>query len=65
VVWARKAVTVTTCPKSLVTAQSAGWLEEFLVRRHLGGLRIDGLGARDAEAFLLLEELMAAERNDA
>jgi hypothetical protein len=63
-VWARKGVAVSTCPKSLVMAESAGWLEEFLVRRRLGGLHVDELSAREAEAFLLLEEALAAERND-
>jgi hypothetical protein len=31
------------------------WLEEYLVRRKLGQKGIDALGAREVEAFLILE----------
>jgi hypothetical protein len=31
------------------------WLEEYLVRRKLGQKGIGGLGAREVEAFLILE----------
>jgi hypothetical protein len=39
-------------------------VEEFLVRRRLGGLRVDDLSARQAEAFLILEEELAREIKD-
>jgi hypothetical protein len=55
VVWARNTAATTVCPKSYVTAQSMAWLEEYLVRRKLGQQGIDGLGAREVEAFLILE----------
>jgi hypothetical protein len=61
VVWARKHVSIETCPKSYVTAQSAAWLEEFVVRRRLAQRPPDNLGARDAEAFLILESEWEAE----
>jgi hypothetical protein len=48
-----------------VTAQSHAWLEEFFVRRRLSGFDLDRLSARDAEAFLILEQLMQAEKNGA
>jgi hypothetical protein len=35
------------------------WLEEYLVRRKLGQRGIDGLGAREVEAFLILEHELA------
>jgi len=41
------------------------WLEEYLVRRKLGQRGIDGLGAREVEAFLILERELANEAKDA
>lgn len=55
VVWAKDSVATSMCPKSFVTAQSMAWVEEYLVRRRLGHRGIDGLGAREVEAFLILE----------
>jgi hypothetical protein len=37
------------------------WIEEYLVRRKLGQRGIDGLGAREVEAFLLEHEIAEAE----
>jgi hypothetical protein len=37
------------------------WLEEFVVRRRLGQRWPEELGARDAEAFLILEAEWEAE----
>ena len=59
--WARKHVSTNTCPKSFVTAQSLAWLEEFVVRRRLGQRWPEELGAREAEAFLILESEWEAE----
>jgi hypothetical protein len=58
-VWARNNAATTVCPKSFVTAQSMAWLEVYLVRRKLGQKGIDGLGAREVEAFLILEHELA------
>jgi len=58
-VWARNNASTTVCPKSFVTAQSMAWLEEYLVRRKLGQKGIEGLGAREVEAFLILEHEIA------
>ena len=54
--WARKRAASVECPKSFITAQSMAWVEEFLVRRRLGGREPDGMGAREVEAFLILEQ---------
>jgi hypothetical protein len=59
VIWARKSVATMVCPKSFITAQSLAWVEEYLVRRKLGQRGIEGLGAREVEAFLILEHELA------
>jgi hypothetical protein len=61
VVWARKRVSTKTCPKSFVMAQSLAWLEKFVVTRRLGQRWPEELGAREAEAFLILETEWEAE----
>lgn len=65
VIWARKEVAVDTCPKSLITGQSVTWIEEFLVWRRLGQALSDTADARKVEAFLILQEEMSRELNDA
>jgi hypothetical protein len=53
-----------TCPKSYITAESEGLVEEFLVRRRLGGVRFEELSARQVEAFLILDkELRDGQRS--
>ena len=64
VVWARKRVALTTCPTSFVSAESALWVEEFETRRRLGGFPLEGLTAREAEAFLVLAGELGAEKQD-
>lgn len=61
-VWARRDVAVGACPKSYVTAESVGLLEEFLVRRQLGGLACEELSARKVEAFVVLAREMDKEQ---
>lgn len=61
-VWTRRQVATDMCPKSLVTAQSLGWIEEFLVWKRLGISLPFDLGARQAEAFVILEEQLSLER---
>jgi len=56
-------VATDVCPKSLISAESLGWIEEFLVWKRL---RLDlrsNLSARQAEAFLILEEQLALEEH--
>jgi len=61
VIWARENVAIETCPTSYVTAQSVAWIEEFLVWRKLGQKVTDNLGAREVEAFVILQEELLAE----
>jgi hypothetical protein len=63
-VWARSGVAIPTCPKSYVTGESLALVEEFLIRRRLGGIRASELDARRVEAFLALEKVLEAEMND-
>ncbi len=63
-VWARRRVAISTCPKSYIRAESHSLVEEFFVRRRLGGIRAGELTAKQAEAFVILENELAAERND-
>jgi hypothetical protein len=60
-VWARKTIAIESCPKSYITAESEGLVEEFLVRRRMGGMSFEELSARQAEAFLVLEQALAEE----
>lgn len=59
--WARADVATETCPKSYITAESMGLVEEFLVRRRLGGLELEEPTARQVEAFLILDKALARE----
>jgi hypothetical protein len=63
VIWARRDVTAGCCPKSIVSAESVGWVEEFLVRRQLGGTACEELDARTVEAFVVLERELEKERS--
>jgi hypothetical protein len=64
IVWARKDVAVSSCPKSLISAESEALVEEFLVRRRLGVMDLATLSARQVEAFLVLGNALAAERSN-
>lgn len=61
VVWARGSVATDICPKSFISAQSIGWIEEFLVWKRLGTTLDLDASIRQVEAFLLLEEQIASE----
>ena len=50
------------CPRTAITPESEALVEEFLVRRHLGGMNFEALSARQVEAFLILEQALAAEK---
>ena len=58
----RKHLTLQTCPRSYISADSVALVEEFLVRRKLGGLNPEFLNARQVEAFLVLENALASEQ---
>jgi hypothetical protein len=55
---------LTTCPKAYITAESRTLVEEFFARRRLGGLELRKLSGRQVDAFLILEEAVAAEIRD-
>lgn len=57
--WVRGGVSTLECPKSFVTAESIGWLEEFQIWKRLGYPNVTEMTARQVEAMLVLEaELM-------
>jgi len=60
-VWCRRNVVATECPKSLITPQSAGYLELFWLRKRLADFQLDDMDARTAEAMALLEEAYCSE----
>jgi hypothetical protein len=63
-VWARKHVVLGTCPKSYISAESTGYLEEFSFRRRFSRMDLGELTARQADAFVLLEHELAMEIRD-
>jgi hypothetical protein len=62
VVWARGRISTDECPKSLITAESLGWVEEFLVWKRLRLALPFDINVRQAEAFLILEEQLDLEK---
>ena len=60
-VWTRRRVSLDTCPKSYITAESLSLVEEFFVRRRIRGLDEDNLTARQVQAYTILEQELAAE----
>jgi hypothetical protein len=58
-VWARSDVSLDTCPKSYISAESEALVEEFLVWRRLGGIHLAELSARQVDAFVVLERALA------
>jgi hypothetical protein len=49
----------------MITAQSMGWVEEFLVSKRLGLTLPFDANVRKAEAFLILEEQLELEKQSA
>lgn len=60
-VWVRGRVSSEECPKSLVTPGSVELLEKFFGWKFAGGGSLEGLAAREADAFLILEGEWRAE----
>ena len=63
-VWIRGNVAAEECPKSLVTAESIERVEHFFVRKHFGVRRPGQVRARDADAFLVLEQEWQKEQSN-
>jgi hypothetical protein len=58
----RGRVSLKTCPKSHVTAQSIAWLEEYYAWKFFGQRDFHRMPARTVEAFCVLEAELAEER---
>jgi hypothetical protein len=54
-------VSLDTCPKPYITAESISLLEEFFVRRRLPAFDENDLTARQVQAYTILEQELAAE----
>ena len=48
-------------PLDVLGAESEGMVEDFLVRRRLGGINFRSLSARQVEGFLFLEQALTEE----
>ena len=62
VVWARKHMVATSCPKPLITAESAACLAEYYAWRFAGKRSHEELTARQLDAFSTLEREAMAEQ---
>ena len=60
-VWARGGVSTTQCPKSLISAESLVFLEEFNIWRRFGCGDAQWMNARVADAIALLEDELRLE----
>lgn len=54
--WARGQVICTQCPKSLISAESLSFLEQFRIWKAGGGESLLSLDAKSADAVLVLEQ---------
>ena len=54
-IWSRRGVTTTQCPKSLITADSLVFIEEFQVWKRFGHADVNLMNARTVEALSILE----------
>ena len=64
VVWARGRVATEECPRSSVTPESIGWVEQFFAGKSLGGGEVARLRAKEADAMLTLEKEWREARNE-
>lgn len=62
-VWARNGAATEECPKSLVSAESIRWLEEYFVWKLADGGDVRSMPARQVDAFLVLEQELRVENN--
>jgi hypothetical protein len=62
VVWARKNTSTTSCPRSYVSADSLGWMEEFQAWKLFGCSDVARMPARTVEAFSVLERELVEEK---
>ncbi len=55
-VWVRGNLISTQCPKSIITAESLSFLDEFQAWKQAGILDVSRLSARSADALTILEQ---------
>ena len=60
----RKHLIATSCPKSLISAASRAWLEEYYAWKLFGAKDFRGCSARQLDAFCTLEREAAGERKN-
>jgi hypothetical protein len=65
IVWGRRQVAVTRCPKSIITAESMYLLDEFNVWKRYPSAPLHALPARVVDAILILDDEFRAEVNSA
>jgi hypothetical protein len=58
-------VTARECPKSFVTSESIEQVERFFASKYFGAPTAEDVGARDADAFLVLEQEWTTEKTNA
>ncbi|MFL6352381.1 MAG: hypothetical protein ACJ74Z_11105 [Bryobacteraceae bacterium] len=63
-VWARGGVFSTQCPKSVITAQSLYFIDQFAFWKEFGGKSIWGIEAKTAEALLVLDQAWRMENQN-
>jgi hypothetical protein len=63
IVWGRRQVAATRCPKSIITAESIYLLDEFNLWKRCPGASLHTMPARVAEAILILDGEFRAESN--
>jgi hypothetical protein len=63
VVWIGRTVRVTECPKSMASADSITWIEQYYVARAFGFPDVQALPARTVDAFCVLEAESSAEKD--
>ena len=61
-IWAREGVIAFECPKSIITAQSLYFLEQFRTWKQFGGGALWGLEAKTTDAILVLEQAYQKEK---
>jgi hypothetical protein len=64
-IWARRQVTVESCPTSYITGESIALLEEFHAWKLIGVGDLYRLPARVVEAVFILENELRSEKRDA
>ena len=62
--WARRGVSSLQCPKSVITAKSLYFLEQFRWWKQLGGWDPASMDAKTADAIGVLEQALSEENEN-